>query len=53
VWATADKLVPRRGSTAWAFNQGIMELGATVCTAREARCGMCPVRDVCKTGRRT
>jgi A/G-specific adenine glycosylase len=51
IWATAARLVPRRGSTAWAFNQGIMELGATVCTAREAKCGICPIRDVCKTGR--
>jgi len=41
-WATAEKLVPRRGTTAWAFNQGIMELGALVCTARVARCGTCP-----------
>lgn len=51
IWATAALLVPRRGSTAWAFNQGIMELGALVCTAREAKCGVCPVRDGCKTGR--
>jgi A/G-specific adenine glycosylase len=52
LWDTAARLVPRRGARAWAFNQGIMELGALVCTARESRCGMCPVRPVCKTGRR-
>ncbi len=52
VWATAERLVPRRGAAAWTFNQGIMELGATVCTAREAKCGICPIRDVCKTGRK-
>ena len=51
-WATAEKLVPRRGATAWAFNQGIMELGAVVCTARVARCTTCPVARVCKTGGR-
>ena len=35
LWATAERLVPRRrGPAAWAFNQGIMELGAVVCTAR-------------------
>ena len=50
IWATAAKLVPRRGSTAWAFNQAIMELGALVCTARVARCEICPVAVVCKTG---
>ena len=52
VWSTAAHLVPRRGKTAWAFNQAIMELGALICTAREARCGKCPVRAACATGRR-
>jgi A/G-specific adenine glycosylase len=53
VWNTAEQLMPRRGKSAWAFNQAIMELGALVCTARVARCGECPVRSVCATGRRT
>jgi A/G-specific adenine glycosylase len=52
VWRTAQLLVPRRGKTAWAFNQAIMELGALVCTARVAKCGVCPVRQVCATGKR-
>jgi A/G-specific adenine glycosylase len=51
VWHTADLLLPRRGKNAWAFNQAIMELGALVCTARIARCGHCPVRSACETGR--
>ncbi|MEZ4455417.1 MAG: A/G-specific adenine glycosylase [Gemmatimonadales bacterium] len=52
LWDTAKALVPEPGPNAWSFNQGIMELGARVCTAREARCGECPVRPVCYTGRR-
>ena len=52
VWRTAEALLPRTGKSAWAFNQGIMELGALVCTARVARCGECPVRGACKTGSR-
>lgn len=52
IWDTAARLVPRAGSSAWTFNQAIMELGALVCTARQARCGVCPVRGVCSTGRR-
>jgi A/G-specific adenine glycosylase len=52
LWTTAAALVPRRGKTAWTFNQAIMELGALVCTARVARCGECPVRAACSTGRR-
>ena len=52
LWDTAAALLPTRGNTAWTFNQAIMELGATVCTARIARCGVCPVREVCATGKR-
>ncbi len=52
IWATAAALLPRRGPTAWAFNQAVMELGALICTAREARCGICPVRPACATGKR-
>jgi A/G-specific adenine glycosylase len=52
VWATAQLILPKRGKSAWAFNQAIMELGALVCTAREARCFSCPVRRACSTGMR-
>ena len=52
LWETAARLVPRRGNAAWTFNQAIMELGALVCTARIARCDVCPVRAACATGRR-
>ena len=52
LWNTATALQTRHGRSAWAFNQAIMELGALVCTARVARCGACPVRPVCKTGKR-
>lgn len=52
LWDTATRLLPRGGRAAWRFNQAIMELGALVCTARVARCGACPVRGACLTGRR-
>ena len=53
LWETAEALLPRRGRDAWTFNQAIMELGALVCTARVRKCGECPVRTACATGRRT
>ena len=53
VWATARALLPARGDHAWSFNQAIMELGALICTARVAKCGACPVRAECRTGRKT
>jgi A/G-specific adenine glycosylase len=37
---------------AGAFNQAMMELGATVCLPRAPRCGICPLQAVCQ-GRRT
>lgn len=52
LWETARALVPRSGPTAWTLNQGLMELGALICTAREARCSICPVKKVCRTGRK-
>jgi A/G-specific adenine glycosylase len=53
LWGTAEQIVPRGGKSAWVFNQAIMELGALICTARVARCGECPVRSACATGRRS
>jgi A/G-specific adenine glycosylase len=52
LWQAAERMVPRRGKSAWAFNQAIMELGALVCTARAPRCGDCPVRKLCPARRR-
>lgn len=46
VWERAGALV-RAGSDPAAFNEGLMELGATVCTPRRVRCGECPLRGVC------
>ncbi len=43
----AQALQPRRGLSAWTFNQALMELGALICTARSPRCGECPVRRTC------
>ena len=45
--STALAMQPRRGKTAWSFNQALMELGALVCTARAPKCGECPVRRYC------
>jgi A/G-specific adenine glycosylase len=43
----AARLVP--AGRAAAFNQAMMELGATVCRPRAARCDACPVRAGCAT----
>ncbi|MBJ7332124.1 MAG: A/G-specific adenine glycosylase [Solirubrobacteraceae bacterium] len=41
----AAALVPSARADAW--NHALMDLGATICRARRADCGTCPVRSVC------
>lgn len=41
----ALELVPPEAPDAW--NHALMDLGATICTARVARCDACPVTDWC------
>ena len=45
-WTVAARLLPR--GRAGAFNEALMELGATVCTPRAPRCGECPVARECQ-----
>jgi A/G-specific adenine glycosylase len=49
VQAHADRLVPAERS--WEWNQAMLDLGATVCTARSPRCDVCPLSGSL-TGRR-
>jgi A/G-specific adenine glycosylase len=42
-WSIAKQILPRSGPVAYTHNQALIELGALVCTARVARCGVCPV----------
>lgn len=42
-----SKLLPEGNAEAAVFNAAMMELGATVCTARAPKCGTCPVADRC------
>ena len=49
LWAIAEQVLPRTGRLGWTHNQAVMELGATVCTARRRHCAACPVAVVCRT----
>lgn len=49
IWRIAEAVLPRTGPTAWVHNQALMELGATVCTARRRHCRSCPVKRECAT----
>jgi A/G-specific adenine glycosylase len=52
LWQTASALLPRGADAIWTFNQALMELGALLCTARVARCEVCPVAEACVTGQK-
>jgi A/G-specific adenine glycosylase len=41
----ADELVPM--GRAWAWNQAVLDLGATICTKRGPRCDDCPIGPHC------
>jgi A/G-specific adenine glycosylase len=47
LWGLSATLLPRGG--AYDFNQALMDLGATVCTARRPRCRVCPLARVCRS----
>jgi A/G-specific adenine glycosylase len=46
LWTLAQEQVPARGVEA--YTQGLMDLGATVCTQRAPACAACPLRADCR-----
>ena len=46
LWSLAEALVAEWDPGAW--NQALMELGATVCVPRDPRCLLCPVQALCR-----
>ncbi len=49
MWQKAQELLPPHpvGDDMVAYTQGLMDLGATVCTRSRPRCSQCPVQDLC------
>lgn len=49
-WVRADELaqIAHARADVGAFNEGLMELGATICTPRAPRCAECPLRSMCR-----
>ena len=45
LWKLAERLVPRSGVDT--YTQGLMDLGATLCTRHKPRCDACPVKRGC------
>ena len=49
LWRLSDVLVPRK--RVFDFNQALMDLGATVCSARNPQCAVCPMSRLCVSRR--
>jgi A/G-specific adenine glycosylase len=49
LWEHATELLPRRAKAQSMprYTQGVMDLGATICTARNPSCLLCPVQELC------
>jgi A/G-specific adenine glycosylase len=45
LWQQAQALVPERGVEG--YTQGLMDLGATLCSLRQPQCERCPLADLC------
>jgi A/G-specific adenine glycosylase len=46
LWQLATEVLPE-GKAAWVINQAMMDLGATVCAARNPQCAQCCLQTVC------
>lgn len=44
-WKSAERSLPNRNAYDW--NQALMDLGGTICTARNPKCGECPINKSC------
>ncbi len=49
LWQAATELLPRADleQTMPRYTQGMMDLGATLCSAKKPRCGVCPIAPIC------
>ncbi len=45
LWQLAERLLPKKGIES--YTQGLMDLGATVCTRSSPQCVRCPLMDAC------
>ena len=50
LWVIANDLLPEKNLTQTMprYTQGVMDLGATICTSRKPQCLLCPVQGICQ-----
>ena len=51
LWAIANSLLPTKDlpQTMPRYSQGVMDLGAMICTTRKPQCLICPVQGICQS----
>ncbi|WP_233585004.1 A/G-specific adenine glycosylase [Aquabacterium soli] len=47
LWLAAEAVLPDKAADMPAYTQGVMDLGATLCTQRKPACLTCPWSDIC------
>lgn len=47
-WSLATRVTPGKPKQDRHFNQGMMDLGATICTIRAPKCDLCPLNSHCR-----
>ena len=52
LWRHAETLLPAAEADMPAYTQGLMDLGASLCSTRSPQCLLCPVQDLCEARRR-
>jgi A/G-specific adenine glycosylase len=48
LWKLAELIIENIYDDVWTINQGILDLGALVCTAQKPKCPLCPMMDICE-----
>jgi A/G-specific adenine glycosylase len=52
LWEASQRVLPERSQDMPSYTQGLMDLGATLCTPRKPACLMCPWSDLCEARKR-
>ena len=47
LWDLAEQLLPAAPADMPSYTQGLMDLGATVCTRSKPKCKLCPMQKIC------
>ena len=47
LWALSELVTPK--NNVFAYTQGIMDIGATICSIKEPECKDCPINEICRS----